>query len=105
MGRRSIPAQRNRGIPAYHGHMSRPPGDMRPGGGPGVPGGTPSTNSNWRWIAVVLVTIAILAVVLSSMRGASTTPTQNYSQFVTALDAPAGSAGSIQKATVNKDNG
>jgi cell division protease FtsH len=73
---------------------------MRPGGGPGVPGGTPSTNSNWRWIAVVLVTIAILAVVLSSMRSSNTTPTQTYSQFISALNA-----NQIAKATANKDSG
>jgi cell division protease FtsH len=73
---------------------------MRPGGGPGAPGGTPSTNSNWRWIAVVLVTIGILAVVLSSMHKTTAPPSQNYSSFVTALDA-----GQVTLASVNKDTG
>ena len=80
--------------------MSRQPGDMRPGGGAGPPGGNTSSNSNWRWVAVVLVTIGILAVVLSSMRSGSSATAQNYSSFLTALNA-----GQITEATVNKDNG
>ncbi|MGH9056573.1 MAG: ATP-dependent metallopeptidase FtsH/Yme1/Tma family protein, partial [Acidimicrobiales bacterium] len=81
--------------------MSRQPGDMRPGGGSGLPGGGQSSSSNnWRWVAVVLVTIAILAVVLSSMRTSSSPPSQNYSAFVTALDA-----GQVTQATINKDTG
>ena len=73
---------------------------MRPGGGAGPPGGNTSSNSNWRWVAVVLVTIGILAVVLSSMRSGSSATAQNYSSFLTALNA-----GQITEATVNKDNG
>jgi len=76
---------------------------MRPGGGPGgpgAPGSTPSSNTNWRWIAVVLVTIAILAVVLSSMRSSNTPPSQDYSAFVKVLDA-----NQVVTATVNKDTG
>ena len=73
---------------------------MRPGGGAGPPGGNTSSNSNWRWVAVVLVTIGILAVVLSSMRSGSSASAQNYSSFLTALNA-----GQITEATVNKDNG
>jgi cell division protease FtsH len=81
--------------------MSRQPGDMRPGGGPGLPGGGASpASSNWRWIAVVLVTILILAVVLSSMRTTTSTPTQNYSNFVAALKSH-----QVTQATVNKDTG
>src|SRR6516162_10279000 len=80
--------------------MSRQPGDMRPGGGPGAPGGSSPTSGNWRWVAVVLVTIGILAVVLSSMRGSSGAASQNYSAFVQALNA-----GQVASATVNKDTG
>jgi cell division protease FtsH len=80
--------------------MSRQPGDMRPGGGSGVPGGNTSSNSNWRWVAVVLVTIGILAVVLSSMRSSSSATAQNYSSFYSAMQA-----GQVASATVNKDSG
>ena len=73
---------------------------MRPGGGPAGPGGTPQPGSNWRWIAVVLLTIAILAVVLSSMRGGSSATAQNYSDFLNALNT-----GQVASATVNKDTG
>ncbi|HET9076287.1 MAG TPA: ATP-dependent zinc metalloprotease FtsH [Acidimicrobiales bacterium] len=83
--------------------MSRQPGDMRdmrPGGGPGLPGGGSSPNNNWRWIAVVLATIVILALALSSMRGSNSTPTQNYSDFISSVNA-----GQVQSATVNEDTG
>jgi cell division protease FtsH len=73
---------------------------MRPGGGPGSPGGTSPASSNWRWVAVVLITIAILAVVLSSMRSSSSPPEQTYSQFLSAVDN-----GQVTQATVNKDSG
>src|SRR5579875_3803462 len=84
-------------------HMSRQPGDMRdmrPGGGPGLPGGGSPANNNWRWIAVVLATIVILALALSSMRGSNSTPTQNYSDFISSVNA-----GQVQSATVNEDSG
>jgi cell division protease FtsH len=73
---------------------------MRPGGGPGVPGGTSPSSSNWRWVAVVLVTIAILAVLLSSMRTSTSPPSQDYSKFYTALVG-----GQVRSATVNKTTG
>jgi cell division protease FtsH len=80
--------------------MSRQPGDMRPGGGPGVPGGSNQVNSNWRWVAVVLVTVVILAIVLSSMRTNSNPPTQSYSTFYSAMVS-----GQVKSATINKDTG
>ena len=80
--------------------MSKQPGDMRPGGGPGLPGGKSPANSNLRWVAIVLITIAILAVVLSSMRTSNTPPAQTYSQFVTAIEGH-----DVSQATVNKDTG
>jgi cell division protease FtsH len=73
---------------------------MRPGGGPGSPGGASPSSSNWRWVAVVLITIAILAVVLSSMRSSSSPPEQTYSQFITAVESH-----QVTEATVNKDSG
>jgi cell division protease FtsH len=73
---------------------------MRPGGGPGASGGTSPGSSNWRWVAVVLITIAILAVVLSSMRSSNSPPEQTYSQFITAVKG-----GQVTEATVNKDSG
>jgi cell division protease FtsH len=81
--------------------MTKPPGDMRPGGGgPNPAGGAPPANSNWRWVAVVLVTVGILAVVLSSLRGSNGAAPQNYSAFASAV-----SAGQVAQATVNKDTG
>jgi cell division protease FtsH len=72
---------------------------MRPGSGPGA-GGTSPASSNWRWVAVVLITIAILAVVLSSMRSSSSPPQQTYSQFLSAVQSH-----QVTEATVNKDSG
>src|SRR5438270_2191143 len=84
--------------------MSRQPGDMRdmrPGGGPGGPAGnTPSAGNNWRWIAVVIATVVILALALSSMKATNSTPKQDYSSFTAALNA-----NKITQATVNQDTG
>jgi cell division protease FtsH len=73
---------------------------MRPGGGPGLPGGKSPTNSNLRWVAVVLITIAILAVVLSSMKTSNSPPSQTYSEFLNDVQSH-----QVTKATVNKDTG
>jgi cell division protease FtsH len=87
--------------------MSRQPGDMRdmrPGGGPGGPGGpsgnSPTPGNNWRWIAVVIATVVILALALSSMRTSNNPPTQSYSDFTNAL-----TAGQVKTLTVNSDSG
>ena len=72
---------------------------MRPGGGPGLPGGN-TANSNWRWVAVVLVTVVILAVVLSNMHASTTPPSQNFSEFHAEMVS-----GEVTQATVNKDTG
>jgi cell division protease FtsH len=82
--------------------MSRQPGDLRPGrperpGGPNAP--TPS-NGNWRWIAVVLVTVVVLAIILPELLHTNTSQTQSYSDFNTALNNH-----QIASATVNKDSG
>ena len=75
--------------------------DMRPGGGPGGPAGnSPSSGSNWRWIAVVAATILILALALSSMRTSNSPPAQPFSSFYSALNA-----NQISAATINQDSG
>jgi cell division protease FtsH len=73
---------------------------MRPGGGPGLPGGSNQVNSNWRWVAVVLVTVVILAVVLSSMRTTNNPPPQSYGAFYQTLVS-----GQVKSASINKDSG
>jgi cell division protease FtsH len=75
--------------------------DMRPGGGgPGLPGGGSPSSNNWRWIAVVLATIVILALALSSVRTSSGPPSQDYSSFLSAMNA-----GQVSQATINEDSG
>ncbi|MDQ6840235.1 MAG: ATP-dependent zinc metalloprotease FtsH [Actinomycetota bacterium] len=76
---------------------------MRPGRGDrpaGSTSGGPSSNSNWRWIAIVLVTLLILAIVLGQVLHTSTASKQTYSQFYSAL-----TNSQVQKATVNKASG
>jgi cell division protease FtsH len=51
-------------------------------------------------VAIVLVTIGVLAVVLTSFHDDSSTPTSNYSTFLSQLDS-----GKVTQATVNKDTG
>src|SRR5262249_32730172 len=85
------------------GGMSRQPGDlgdMRPGGGPGMPGGGSSPHATWRWIAVVLAIVVIMAIALSSVGRSGNTTGQNYSSFITALDS-----GQVTTMTVNQDSG
>jgi cell division protease FtsH len=72
---------------------------MRPGGGPGAPNQAPASN-NWRWIAVVLATVAILVLALSSMSKGSSTTTQSYSDFQKALTSH-----QVASASINKDTG
>jgi cell division protease FtsH len=82
--------------------MSRQPGDMRdmrPGGGPGAPGGG-SPGSNWRWIAMAIAVVILLALALSSIHGSASPPSQSYSQFQSAL-----SAGQVSQITLNEDSG
>ena len=83
--------------------MSRQPGDLRPGRGERQSGqqstGTPSS-SNWRWIAIVLVTLLILALILGQVLHTSTATKQSYGQFYSAL-----TNNDVVKATVNKASG
>jgi cell division protease FtsH len=51
-------------------------------------------------VAVVLATIAILALALSSIKGGSSSTSQTYSTFVDQVNA-----GKVNQATVNKDTG
>ncbi len=86
--------------------MSRQPGDLRPGrpdraGGPGGPGGVnPSANGNWRWVAVVLVSVVLLAIILSGLLHTNTTPTQTFGQFYNQMTNH-----QVASATVNQDSG
>jgi cell division protease FtsH len=67
--------------------MSRQPGDFRPGrsdrpGGPGgQQGGSPSGNSNWRWIAAVGVAVIVLLFILPQILGSSSSPSVSYTTF------------------------
>ncbi|MGH9121220.1 MAG: AAA family ATPase, partial [Acidimicrobiales bacterium] len=64
--------------------MSRQPGDLRPpgrAGGPGAPPPPSSSSSNWRWAALIGVTVVVALLVISQMTGKSPSPTQTYSQF------------------------
>jgi len=74
--------------------------DMRPGGGPGTPGTGQPSGANWRWIAVVLAVVVVLAIALSSVTKSSSPPTQSYGAFVSALNS-----GQVAAATVNNDTG
>ncbi|MGH9068351.1 MAG: ATP-dependent zinc metalloprotease FtsH, partial [Acidimicrobiales bacterium] len=83
--------------------MSRQPGDLRPGRperSGGGPSGTPPTGGNWRWIAVILVTVVVLLIVLPQLLGTSHTPSQTYSQFYQAMTSH-----HVQSATVNTATG
>ncbi len=84
--------------------MSRQPGDLRPGrpdrqGGQQGQGKTPQS-SNWRWIVVIVVTVIVLAIILTNPLHATTPPAQTYSQFQTAL-----TSNQVASAKVNKDSG
>jgi cell division protease FtsH len=70
---------------------------MRPGGG--APNQAPASN-NWRWIAVVLATVAILVLALSSMSKGGSSTTQSYSDFQKALTSH-----QVASAEINKDTG
>ncbi|MBO0732263.1 MAG: ATP-dependent zinc metalloprotease FtsH, partial [Acidimicrobiaceae bacterium] len=85
--------------------MSRQPGDLRPGrpdraGGPGGPGAGPGTSGNWRWVAVVLVSVVLLAIILSGLLHTSTTPTEKFGQFYQQMTSH-----QVQSAVVNQDSG
>ena len=87
--------------PPSMGAMSRQPGDLRPGRdrpGSGLP--PPAPDRNWRWAAIVLLTIIVLAIIFSSMLGAPKTQNQSYGQFVQVLNAK-----QVASATVNNQTG
>ncbi|HWG73014.1 MAG TPA: ATP-dependent zinc metalloprotease FtsH [Acidimicrobiales bacterium] len=81
--------------------MSRQPGDLRPGRdrpGSGLP--PPAPDRNWRWAAIVLLTIVVLAFVFSNLLGSPNTQTRSYGQFVQVLNAK-----QVASATVNNQTG
>jgi cell division protease FtsH len=82
--------------------MSRQPGDLRPRPDRPGPGGLPNQtpDRNWRWAAIVLLTVIVLAFVFSSLVGGNRTPTQSYGQFVQSLNSHQAAS-----ATVNGDTG
>ncbi|MGI8493675.1 MAG: ATP-dependent zinc metalloprotease FtsH [Acidimicrobiales bacterium] len=82
--------------------MSRQPGDLRPGRPErgGAPGSPAPANSNWRWVAVVLGTVVLLAVIVPSLLNANAAASQSYSDFNNALKSK-----QVASATVNKDTG
>jgi cell division protease FtsH len=82
--------------------MSRQPGDLRPRQDRSGPGGLPSQtpDRNWRWAAIVLLTVIVLAFVFSSLVGGSKTASQSYGQFVQAVNSH-----QVSSATVNGDTG
>ncbi|HLI25267.1 MAG TPA: ATP-dependent zinc metalloprotease FtsH [Acidimicrobiales bacterium] len=82
--------------------MSRQPGDLRPRPDRTGPGGLPSQtpDRNWRWAAIVLLTVIVLAFVFSSLVGGNQTPTQSYGQFVKALESH-----QVASTTINGDTG
>jgi len=65
-----------------------------------MPGQGTSPTSNWRWVAVVLATIAILVLALSSMSKGTSATSQSYTAFEKAL-----TSGQVVAAQVNKDTG
>src|ERR1700694_213299 len=88
------------GIAAYHGPMSRQPGDMRPGR-PDRPDRPPSQigpDRNWRWVAIVLAALIVIAFLLSKPFATKGATPKTYSDFATAV-----SAKQVQTATVNND--
>ncbi|MGH9076818.1 MAG: ATP-dependent zinc metalloprotease FtsH [Acidimicrobiales bacterium] len=81
--------------------MSRQPGDLRPGRSRPA-SGPPSQGPerNWRWAAVILFTVVVLALVFSSLLGSSRSPERSYGQFVQAVTSR-----QVATATVNNDTG
>ena len=81
--------------------MSRQPGDMRPGGQPERrPSGGLSPDRNWRWVAIVLGALIVIAFILSGPFSGGGSSQQSYSDFTTALHN-----GQVKSATVNNDTG
>src|SRR6202048_208945 len=79
--------------------MSRQPGDLRPG----RPDRQPSQMSpdrNWRWVAIVLGALIVIAFLLSKPLAGSSSTAKSYTDFHTAVGA-----GQVASATVNNDNG
>ncbi len=82
--------------------MSRQPGDMksrapdRQNGAPGSGG----PDRSWRWALMVLLGVVVLAVLVSSVMSAQSSPSVSYSQFLSELEH-----GEVTKAQVNSNTG
>ncbi|MHB1535091.1 MAG: ATP-dependent zinc metalloprotease FtsH [Acidimicrobiales bacterium] len=57
-------------------------------------------STNWRWVAIVVATAAVLLILLSNVMRPASTPTQPYGQFYSQVTAH-----QIQSATANQDTG
>ena len=74
---------------------------MRPGGQPERrPSGGLSPDRNWRWVAIVLGALIVIAFILSGPFSGGGSSQQSYSDFTTALHN-----GQVKSATVNNDTG
>ncbi len=79
--------------------MSRQPGDLRQGRPDRTPT-SPTPDRNWRWVAVVLGALIVIAVLLAGPFGGSSSKSANYGDFTAALNG-----NHVVSATVNNDNG
>jgi cell division protease FtsH len=79
--------------------MSRQPGDLRPGR-PDRSSGSPTPDRNWRWVAIVLGALIVIAVLLAGPFGGSSSKSATYGDFVASLNG-----NHVVSATVNNDNG
>jgi cell division protease FtsH len=84
---------------AYHGAMSRPPGDMRPDRSDRQPSPL-GPDRNWRWVAIVLGALIVIAFLLSSPFASTNSTAKSYGDFVAAANSA-----QVVSATVNNDNG
>ncbi len=55
---------------------------------------------NWRWVAIVLGALIVIAFLLSNPFSSTSTQAKSYTDFITAVDA-----NQVASATVNNDNG
>ncbi|HLY82176.1 MAG TPA: ATP-dependent zinc metalloprotease FtsH, partial [Acidimicrobiales bacterium] len=79
--------------------MSRQPGDLRPGR-PDRQSGALGPDRNWRWVAIVLGALIVIAFLLSKPLAGGTTQAKSYGDFFSAVNN-----NHVVSATVNNDNG
>src|ERR1700716_3366840 len=79
--------------------MSRQPGDMRPGR-PDRSQNPNTPDRDWRWVAIVLGALIVIAFLLQGPFSSSSIKSQTYGDFIGALNG-----NHIVSATVNNDSG